>query len=354
MDAFNDKCVNTWNEDADDKRMTHIDPPDISKSAVKKPIKLVIQIINFLIIVFPLIILRSIQNIFFTKTKSVKGKVVLVTGSGRGLGQGFVEKFAELGCKVACVDIDEELNTKTVMAINKKYPNCAKSYKCNVATSEDIKKLREAVNRDFGYVNILINNAGLLFSAPIMEFEDQFLNAVLSVNLASHFLLIREFLPDMTKYNDGHIVAISSIAGLQGISKGSIYAATKHGIIGLMDSLHQELKEIPNNKVRTSVVCPYFVNTSAHYSKLWDIRIPPLSIQETIDAAVDGILKNKTIIIIPSIHIFLLIMKMLPETLSDILRNIFYVKVSVPSKKFQQATPVYRLLLKQNENMVRV
>lgn len=213
MDAFNDKCVNTWNEDADDKRMTHIDPPDISKSAVKKPIKLVIQIINFLIIVFPLIILRSIQNIFFTKTKSVKGKVVLVsfnsvqptilstsiifitilyrqvTGSGRGLGQGFVEKFAELGCKVACVDIDEELNTKTVMAINKKYPNCAKSYKCNVATSEDIKKLREAVNRDFGYVNILINNAGLLFSAPIMEFEDQFLNAVLSVNLASHFLV---------------------------------------------------------------------------------------------------------------------------------------------------------------------
>lgn len=212
MDTAN-KCVNMSNEDTDDEQITHIDPPDVSKSAVKKPIKLVIQIISFLIIFLPLTIWSIIKNTFLTKTKSVKGKVVLVsfnlvqptilstsiifitilncqvTGSGRGLGQGFVEKFAELGCKVACVDIDEELNTKTVTALNKKYPNCAKSYKCNIALSEDIKKLKEAVNQDFGNVNILINNAALIFGTPITEFEDSVLNTVLSVNLTSHFLV---------------------------------------------------------------------------------------------------------------------------------------------------------------------
>ncbi len=110
-----------------------------------------------------------------------------VTGSGRGLGQGFARRFAELGCKVACVDIDESLNRDTVNLINEKYPGCSKAYKCNVGFSDEIRAVKEAVKKDFGDVNILVHNAGILMGNPVAEFDDIILHGVVGVNLISHF-----------------------------------------------------------------------------------------------------------------------------------------------------------------------
>ncbi|KAL6955779.1 all-trans-retinol dehydrogenase (NAD(+)) [Sarracenia purpurea var. burkii] len=104
----------------------------------------------------------------------------------------------------------------------------------------------------------------------------------------------------MIKRNQGHIVAVSSLAGFMGIPKASMYGATKHGLIGLMESLHYELEEIPNNRVKTSVICPYFVNTSALYQKSWNLRIPELSVDEVVNEAVAGIRTNTRIIASPA------------------------------------------------------
>ncbi len=105
------------------------------------------------------------------------------------MGQGFAEKFADLGCKVACVDIDEAINTETVNLINEKYPGRAKSYTCNVIFADEIKAVKEAVKKDFGDVDILVHNAGLVAGAPITEVEDIYLHAMIGVNLTSHFLV---------------------------------------------------------------------------------------------------------------------------------------------------------------------
>lgn len=112
-----------------------------------------------------------------------------ITGSGRGIGQGLAREFAKLGCKVACVDVDEDLNQETVNDLNQNYPNSAKGYKCNIMNSEEVKTLKKAVINDFREVNILINNAGLITGASFTNFDDKFLNGVIGVNLTSHFIV---------------------------------------------------------------------------------------------------------------------------------------------------------------------
>jgi NAD(P)-dependent dehydrogenase (short-subunit alcohol dehydrogenase family) len=98
-------------------------------------------------------------------------------------------KFADLGCRVACVDIDDELNKETIKLINDKHPDKAKCYKCNVAKMQDIKDLKEAVVRDFGEVNILINNAGIVNASPLLEITESDANLFVSINLTSHVLV---------------------------------------------------------------------------------------------------------------------------------------------------------------------
>lgn len=110
-----------------------------------------------------------------------------VTGSGQGLGRGIAEKFAQLGSHVACVDIDENANQDTIKRINEEYPARAKAYSCNVAKMTEVKKLEEAVIKDFGRVDILINNAGLIANSSFVNQDEDFIDKIIGVNLTSHF-----------------------------------------------------------------------------------------------------------------------------------------------------------------------
>ena len=87
------------------------------------------------------------------------------------------------------MDLDEELNEETVAAINEKYPGSAKAYRCNVAFSQEISDLKTAIVKDYGRVDIIIHNAGLIAGSPITEFDDIYVHSVIAVNLTSHFLV---------------------------------------------------------------------------------------------------------------------------------------------------------------------
>ncbi|XP_065210688.1 short-chain dehydrogenase/reductase family 16C member 6-like [Planococcus citri] len=322
--------------------------PECAKLDTSKWFSLFAQTL-YLILIFIPVALYSIVESFFVKPKSLKGNVVLITGSARGLGQGFAWKFAQLGCKLACVDMNETANQQTVLAINKKYgAGTAVAYTCNVALSDEITLLRQRVYRDFGHqVHLLVLNAGLVASTPsITDFDDIYLHGVVTVNLSSNFFMIRAFLPDMMERNQGHIVAVSSLAGLVGIARGSMYVATKHAVMGLMESLHYELEEIPNNRVKTSVICPYFINTSAFYNKMWHIRLPELSIDEVVNDAVAGIRRNVRIITSPAgMYYAINFIKMLPDRFTRTLRQIYYAKLNAPSVEFQKNMLPYKLLI---------
>ncbi len=113
-----------------------------------------------------------------------------VTGAGGGLGRGLALRFAKLGCKVACVDVGDAENEITVKQINELHPNCAKPYHCNIGSSEEIRNLRKNVESDFGCINILVNNAGLLYNCKAHEVDEKIASGIVAINLTSHFLVI--------------------------------------------------------------------------------------------------------------------------------------------------------------------
>ena len=100
-------------------------------------------------------------------------------------------RFAQLGCQVACVDINETTNQQTASAINAKYgADIARAYTCNVGLSDQVRALRHRVLQHFGHVDLLVHNAGLIGGTPsIINFDDIYLHGIITTNLCSHFFV---------------------------------------------------------------------------------------------------------------------------------------------------------------------
>jgi all-trans-retinol dehydrogenase (NAD+) len=131
---------------------------------------------------------------------------------------------------------------------------------CDVSDINSIKESGRIAKDKFGPVTLLINNAGIVSGKPILELSDFMIKKTIEVNTIAHLYTIREFLPDMIKLNKGHIVSISSIAGVVGLTKGSDYSASKFGAFAVDECLRLEMKK-NNYNIKTTCICPYYINT---------------------------------------------------------------------------------------------
>ena len=109
-------------------------------------------------------------------------------------------------------------------------------------------------------MSILVNNAGIVSGKSILENSDFMIKKTLEVNTISHLYTIREFLPDMLRSNNGHVVTISSLAGTVGLPGLADYSASKFGAFAIDECLRLELKK-KNSNVKTTCICPYYINT---------------------------------------------------------------------------------------------
>lgn len=111
-----------------------------------------------------------------------------VTGAARGLGRELCHKFASAGASIACVDIEEEGNNETAELVKKENPNSmVLSYRTNICSTDEIRRLHEDIKRDFGQVDIFIHNAGTVVSASLLQTEDKYMDFMVDLNLKSHF-----------------------------------------------------------------------------------------------------------------------------------------------------------------------
>lgn len=172
-------------------------------------IHLLIDIFVFTWLLFPLSFFAIIKALL-PKRKSIRGKLAIVTGGGQGLGRAISLKLADLGCNVIVADLNEE-NALAVAEEVKLKGVLSRGYKVDISINEETVKLSEDVKNDFGEVDILINNAGLV---PNMNIETQgFLDKMVKVNVLGTILMTRAFLKQM-KENGGHIVFISSMSAI--------------------------------------------------------------------------------------------------------------------------------------------
>lgn len=197
--------------------------------------------------------------------KSVAGEIVLVTGAGHGIGKELALKYASLGATIVCWDLNEQGNDETVEEVKQLGGVKAYGYKCDVSKREEVIKVAQKVKEEVGDVTILINNAGIMPCHKLGDYSQEEIERIFNVNILAHFWTLQAFLPAMIQKNHGHIVALSSIAGIVGLANLVPYCASKFAVRGLMESLNEEIRtSCPKDKpsqIKFTTIYPYMVDT---------------------------------------------------------------------------------------------
>ncbi|XP_032806773.1 estradiol 17-beta-dehydrogenase 11-like isoform X1 [Petromyzon marinus] len=188
----------------------------------------------------------------------------------------------------------------------------ARAYKVDCSRREDIQRAAEQVKKDMGEVCILVNNAGVVFVDDLLSLEDHEIQKTFDVNILAHFWTVRAFLPSMLERNHGHIVTVASMSGKIGTPLLVNYSSSKFAAVGFAEALQAELRLLGRDGVRTTCLCPYFVNTGFvqnPQSRFVDVLEPEAVVSRLLSA----ILAGETLVLIPSsMHCNVLLKSLLP------------------------------------------
>ncbi len=185
-------------------------------------------------------------------TRSLAGKVVVITGGGRGIGAATAAALVEAGAKVVIGDLDLDVAEETAARVG------ATALPLDVTDRPGFTAFLDEAERRVGPMDVLINNAGIM---PLGRFEDEADRTTghqLDINLHAVIHGTREAVKRMRPRKSGHIVNIASAAGKAGFPGGAVYCATKHGVVGLSEAVRMELR---GSGVEVSVVMPAIVRT---------------------------------------------------------------------------------------------
>jgi len=273
--------------------------------------------------------------------KSVNGKVVLITGGGSGLGRNLALRFAGLGARVVLWDLNEQAlhAVGTEIAAAKGY---CWTFSCDVTNRAMVYATAERVFREVGKVDILINNAGIVSGDWITDIPESKVERTFHVNVISHFWTIKAFLPEMLKANSGHIVTIASAAGLGGAAKLTDYCASKFAAVGLDESLRVELERRGYDGVKTTCICPYYINTGMFDGVVTRFAwlLPILSEDYASKRILESILTNRAYLVMPRLlYLIPLLRFLLPTTLFDAVSNILGTNHSMDRFKGRNVVP---------------
>lgn len=186
-----------------------------------------------------------------------EGKVAVITGAARGIGQAIAVDLAERGADVALCDLKKEWLDETVAAIESQGRK-ALALAVDVGESEAVNACVKEALGAFGRIDVMVNNAGITKDTLLMRMSDQDWDDVLRVNLKGTFLFSRAVARPMMKQRGGSIVNIASIIGLIGNAGQANYAASKAGVIALTKST---AKELAPRGVRANSIAPGFISS---------------------------------------------------------------------------------------------
>jgi len=192
--------------------------------------------------------------------KLLEGKVAIVTGAARGIGEAIVTRFAEEGASVAFTYISDGSAEKAA-AIEKKMATSGvkiKSYQSNAGDFIACESFVNEVMKEFGKIDICINNAGISKDNLLLRMTPEQWDEVMMINLKSVFNMTKQVIRPMMKAKSGVIINMSSIIGEIGNAGQSSYAASKAGIIGFTKSV---AKELGSRNIRCNAIAPGFVET---------------------------------------------------------------------------------------------
>ncbi len=260
----------------------------------------------------------------------VRDRVALVTGGASGIGRFLALELARRGAVPVVWDVDEERLSATIEELGRLSSRRARGYTCDVRDPDAVRSTAERVHDEVGDPTILVNNAGVVSGARLLDLPDEAIRRTFDVNVLALFWVTKAFLPAMVDAGRGHVVTMASAAGLVGVARQTDYSASKHAAVGFDESLRAELHRIAP-RVRTTVVCPYYVDTGMFEGVR--TRVPfllPILRQEDVALRIaDAIAKDRQVLVLPPIVRLIPALRLLPSAAFDWVMDLFGVNVSM-------------------------
>ena len=188
----------------------------------------------------------------------LKGQTAIVTGGSRGIGRAIARKLAERGANLAIIFAGNEQAAQETCSLVGPYGVKCRSYRCDVADFDAAKATAAEVLKEFGSIDILVNDAGVTRDGPVAMMKEADFDLVVGVSLKGAFNMIRHCSRTFLHQRSGRIINISSVAGLTGNAGQANYSAAKAGIIGLTKSV---AKELAGRGVTCNAIAPGFIDT---------------------------------------------------------------------------------------------
>lgn len=195
---------------------------------------------------------RLVFTLNYEELVGIKNKVVAITGAASGIGLATAELFAEAGAYVALIDINEERGLHLANEMNEKGWK-AGFFKCDVTSSIECEITAINIEKEFGRIDVLFNNAGVIRRKTVVDHTEEDWDLVLNVSLKGAFLLSKYIIPIMDKTGGGSIVNTGSGWGLKGGDVAASYCAAKAGVVNLTKAM-----AIDHGKqnIRVNCICP--------------------------------------------------------------------------------------------------
>ena len=241
----------------------------------------------------------------------------------------WAERFARDGANLVLWDINEEKLEQASEGLRARDVDVM-TQRVDVSNREQVYKSAVKVQAETGGVDVLVNNAGIIFSKPFLETPDEHLAATIDVDLKALFWTMKAFLPHMIDNNSGHIINVSSASGFIGVPRMPAYVASKWGVIGLTESIRLEVRALKKTGVGFTLFCPSYVDTGMFEGAKPPLLTKMLEPKKVVDIAYQGFKDGKYLIIEPWMAKITPALKgLLPSKLFDLIADVLGVSTSM-------------------------
>ncbi|XP_013176928.1 PREDICTED: epidermal retinol dehydrogenase 2-like isoform X1 [Papilio xuthus] len=270
-------------------------------------------------------ILQAVYSFFNPPPlKSLQTETALIIGSGRGVGRQIAIQLSELGAVVLCVDKNVTNNEDTVKLIRSRGGK-AYIYECDIIRKENVMKMSEQVKKDVGFVSMLFYCCGIPSPRSLMTQPSQDIHETLDLTLTSYFWLIENFMPEMKERNHGHIVALTSVAGLSYIKDQMPFSVAQFAVQGLAESLMEHLRINKTDGVYVTLthIYPFIVDENSDLRLRISSYFGTITPEKAAKSILDSVRRNYLEASVPK-HLLYLghILRILPRKATVLIRDL--------------------------------
>ncbi|MCX7891584.1 MAG: SDR family oxidoreductase [Burkholderiales bacterium] len=250
-----------------------------------------------------------------------------MTGAASGIGRLMAERLHAAGARLVAWDVNQAGLDALAAGLGGERVSTGA---VDLASRPAIAAAAARVLAEVGPVDVLVNNAGIVNGKLLLDASDEEIERIFAVNALAPFWATRAFLPAMIERDAGHVVTIASSAALAGVPKMVDYCATKAAALGFDEALRVELKHI-GSKVRTTVVCPYYIDTGMFEGAktAWPHLLPILQPEAVADRIVAAIRDGEERLLMPPFVGVAFLARFLPPAMSDRLFHFFGIDASM-------------------------